>query len=100
MSLGSLGWYKSKNKSQLETGIYFIPLFKGDIRYWLNNRFLRLVQIDLKSWYADVDLATMDNNIDGMGIQNLMALVIKHEEYRHILENVTIGERNPKYLSG
>ena len=46
----------------------------------------------------DVEIATMDNNIDGMRIQKVIALVSKHEEERHISENVPIGERNPIFF--
>ena len=37
----------------------------------------------------------MGDNIDGMGIENLMKLVINHKEEQHIQEIVPIGEHNP-----
>ena len=41
----------------------------------------------------------MDDDIDRMGIQNLMTLVMNHEEEQHVLDNVMIGKRNPIFLS-
>ena len=52
--LGSLGWDKAKNKTQLATGRNLMPLLNGDVRYWFDNRFLRLAWREVKYRYTDI----------------------------------------------
>ena len=47
----------------------------------------------------DIDLTAMYNYIDGMGFQNMVALLRKHEEEWHVLDNVLIGRHNPKMFN-
>ena len=68
-----------------------MPLPKSGIWYWIYNRFLSLAWREVKYRYTDVELNVIDDNIDGMRIQNLMALVRNQGEERHVSENVAIG---------
>ena len=69
-----------------------MPILKGGVCYWLDNRLLSLARREVKSLYSYVDLSTMDDNIDVMGIQKLMTLARNHEEKWHISENVPVGK--------
>ena len=72
-----------------------MPILKGGVWYWLDNRLLSLARREVKSLYSYVELSTMDDSIDVMGIQKLMALARNHEEKWHISENVPVGKHNP-----
>ena len=92
-----LGQDKAKNKDQISKSKNLMPIFKGDVWYSHDNQFLRLARREVTYRYTGVELSETDNKIDGMDIQNLMALVRKHKEERHVSKNVPIGGRNANF---
>ena len=71
-----------------------MPLLRGGVWYWLDYRILSLTQREGKTWYTDLEISAIGDNIDGMGIQRLTELVSKHKEEQQIQEIVTIDEQN------